>query len=77
MTQIIVTLEPGADTFFLKRVIDNMKGVFKTSVEENSKSVTNENKSSEWLEKLHQIKRDINPDVIDMNDERTRYLMSK
>ena len=77
MTQIIVTLEPGADTFFLKRVIDNMKGVFKTSVEENSKSVTNENKSSEWLEKLHQIKRDINPDVIDMADERTRYLMSK
>ena len=77
MTQIIVTLEPGADTFFLKRVIDNMKGVFRTSVEENSKSVTNENKSSEWLEKLHQIKRDINPDVIDMDDERTRYLMSK
>ena len=77
MTQIIVTLEPGADTFFLKRVIDNMKGVFRTSVEENSKSVTNENKSNEWLEKLHQIKRDINPDVIDMDDERTRYLMSK
>ena len=77
MTQIIVTLEPGADTFFLKRVIDNMKGVFRTSVEENSKSVINENKSNEWLEKLHQIKRDINPDVIDMDDERTRYLMSK
>ena len=77
MTQIIVTLEPGADTFFLKRVIDNMKGVFRTSVEENSISVTNENKSNEWLEKLHQIKRDINPDVIDRDDERTRYLMSK
>lgn len=77
MTQIIVTLEPGADTSFLKKAIDNMKGVFRTYVEENSKSITNENKSNEWLEKLHQIKSDINPDLVDMNDERTRYLMSK
>lgn len=77
MTQIIVTLEPGADTSFLKRAIDNMKGVFRTSVEENPKPLTTDIKSNGWLEKLHQIKRDINPDVIDMNDERTRYLMSK
>ena len=77
MTQIIVTLEPGADSSFLKRAIDNMKGVFITKLEERTESAIVENKNNEWLEKLHQIKRDINPEVIDMNDERTRYLMSK
>ena len=77
MTQIIVTLEPGADSSFLKRAIDNMKGVFITKLEERTESAMVENKNNEWLEKLHQIKRDINPEVIDMNDERTRYLMSK
>lgn len=77
MTQIIVTLEPGADSSFLRRPIDNMKAVFKTSVNESSKNMMIDNKNSEWLEKLHQIKRDINSKVIDMDDERTRYLMSK
>lgn len=76
MTQIIVTLEPGADSSFLKKAIDNMKGVFKTSVKEMSNSSTTPIRN-EWLEKLHQIKNDINPEVIDMSDERTKYLMSK
>ncbi|MCH5225371.1 MAG: hypothetical protein J1D77_05195 [Muribaculaceae bacterium] len=77
MTQIIVTLEPGADSGFLQRAIDNMKGVFKTSLMVNSADKVSESDTNEWLERLHQLKKDINPEVIDMTDERTRYLMSK
>ena len=77
MTQIIVTLEPGADSSFLQRVINNMKGVFRTSVTENTQSEVNGMGKNEWLEKLHEIKKDINPEVIDWDDERTKYLLSK
>lgn len=75
MTQILVTLEPDADTSFMERVFKNMKGVFKTSIQDGQPPL--ETSSNEWLEKLHQLKKDINPEVIDMNDDRTRYIMSK
>ena len=76
MTEIIVKLTPAADTTLLKKAIENMKGVFSASIREiRGKDI--EEEGSEWLEKLHRLKNTINPDVIDMDDDRTRYIVSK
>ncbi|MDE7408831.1 MAG: hypothetical protein K2N09_02295 [Muribaculaceae bacterium] len=75
MTQILVTLDNHADASLLRRMIENMKGVLATSVQTIKKSEHEE--VEEWLNNLHEIKHSINPDLIDMDDERTRYIMSK
>ena len=75
MTQILVTLDNNADTSLLRRMIENMKGVLATSVQTIKKPESEE--VEEWLNNLHEIKRSINADLIDMTDERTRYIMSK
>ena len=75
MTQILVTLDNNADASLLRRMIENMKGVIATSVQ-SIKMADNDN-DEEWISNLHAIKRSINPDLIDMNDERTKYIMSK
>lgn len=78
MTQIIVTLENNADTSLLQRMIENMKGVISTKLRQkkNSSEVT-PSVEDKWIESLHEIKDAIDPSVIDMNDERTKYIMSK
>lgn len=76
MTQIVVTLEKGADSSLLQKMIENMKGVLRTSLQSSVKSQT-EKDSDDWLETLHSIKKGIDPSLIDMSDDRTRYLMSK
>ena len=53
-----------------------MKGVLRTSLQSSVKSQT-EKDSDDWLETLHSIKKGIDPLLIDMSDDRTRYLMSK
>lgn len=75
MTQILVTLDNTADTSLLRRMIENMKGVIETSVQSIKKS--DYDNPDEWIRNLHAIKNSINPDLIDMDDERTRYIMSK
>ena len=75
MTQILVTLDNTADTSLLRRMIENMKGVLATSLQSITKS--DHEDAEEWLDNLHAIKQSINPDLIDMSDERTRYIMSK
>ena len=75
MTQILVTLDNTADPSLLRRMIENMKGVIATSVQSIKKSDNDD--AEEWISNLHAIKRSINPDLIDMNDERTKYIMSK
>ena len=60
----------------LQKMIENMKGVLRTSLQSSVKSQT-EKDSDDWLETLHSIKKGIDPSLIDMSDDRTRYLMSK
>ena len=72
MTQIVVTLDKDADSKLLRKMIENMKGVLKTSIKRETKD-----KKEDWLDKLHSIKDAIDPSLIDMNDERTRYIMGK
>lgn len=75
MTQIIVTLENNADESFIRRMIENMKGVLKTSLTHRKEDVKVEN--SQWLESLHEIKDSIDTNVIDMSDPHTNYIMSR
>lgn len=80
MTQIVVTLEKNADENFLRRMIENMKGVLKTSLthhKEESKAVESLSEESDWLQSLHAIKDSIDPNIIDNSDPRTSYIMSK
>ena len=76
MTQIVVTLDKDADTNLLRRMIENMKGVLGTSIKKKDET-SFQSRSDAWLEKLHSIKQDIDPSLIDQDDERTRYIMSK
>ena len=75
MTQILVTLDNNADASLLRRMIENMKGVLATSVQSIKKGEKED--TEEWINNLHAIKCSINPDLIDMSDERTKYIMSK
>ncbi|MDE5791379.1 MAG: hypothetical protein K2H96_09150 [Muribaculaceae bacterium] len=75
MTQIVVTLEKDADSKLLRRMIENMKGVLKASVkrEEKAEKVVTE----DWIRKMRELSNSIDPSMIDMNDERTRYILRK
>lgn len=75
MTQIVVTLDNGADENLLRRMIENMKGVIKTTLAHHTE--TSKAKQSQWLDSIHSIKDSIDPDVIDTTDPRTSYIMSK
>ena len=74
MTQIVVTPDKGADENLLRRMIENMKGVVKTTL---TRQHDNKKEESEWLDSLHALKNSINPSVIDTSDPRTKYIMSK
>ncbi len=77
MTQMIVTLENNADSNFLRKMIENMKGVLKVSFPVTS-SITNEKDSTDlWIEKMNKLSKSIDSSIVDLNDERTRYIMSK
>lgn len=75
MTQFVVTIENEADKSFLRRAIENMKGILSVS-EHNPQSIATD-KRSEWLGQLEAMRRMIDPSLVDTNDERTRYIMSK
>lgn len=78
MTQIVVTLDNTVDENLLRRMIENMKGVLKTSLRHHKDdSKTSSASESQWLESLHSIKDAIDQSVIDTSDSRTQYLMSK
>lgn len=76
MTEIIVTLENGADSTLLSKMIENMKGVLKASVRRNVKSDKKE-RTDEWIRKMTQLSNSMDSSMIDMSDEKTRYIMSK
>lgn len=74
MNQIVVTLENGANSSLLRRMIENMKGVLEAKIRYVGK---NEPNAEKWLEELRNFKNSIDTSVIDYDDERTQYIMSK
>ncbi len=75
-TEIIVTRENGADSTFLRKKIEHMKVVLKASIQ--SESHTEERTANDnWIRKMTGLSQSIDPSIIDMSDEKTRYIMSK
>lgn len=77
MTQILVTLENGADSNLIQSIIENIKGVFKTSLEHKTTAGKSEIQDSEWMKQIHEMTGSFDASLIDMDDERTRYIMGK
>ncbi|MCH5225424.1 MAG: hypothetical protein J1D77_05460 [Muribaculaceae bacterium] len=84
MDQLIVNIEPGANVAFLRKIIKNIKGigdvVLKKDVKVQSKGKSmkkTDKKTEEWIRKMRELSNSIDSSMIDMNDERTRYIMSK
>lgn len=75
MTQMIVTLENNADRNFLRKMIENMKGVLKVSFP--SSSINEKEDTERWIEKMNKLSNCIDSSIIDLDDEKTRYIMSK
>lgn len=75
MTQIVVTLEKGADENLLRNMIENMKGVLRTKV--TTKNAAKVSATDEWIHKMKKLSDGIDSSCIDMSDERTRYIMTK
>ena len=74
MTQIIVTLENGANTPLLQHMIENMKGVVKTSISITQPKVI---EKADWVDKITALSESINLSMIDVDDERTQYILDK
>lgn len=75
MTQIVVTLDKDADSKLLLKMIENMKGVLKASIKRETKHEDSE--ADAWISKMKSLSNSIDPSIIDMNDERSRYIMGK
>ena len=87
MTQITATLAKEADPNLIRQIFENVKGVIATSVifkkeEENTNDVSStESKLSpekkDWLDKLNRLYNNVDREILDLNDERTQYILSK
>lgn len=94
MTQIVVTLDNDVNPGFIQKILENIRGVAKTSLqiksaEESMNPTTSgsyvKNKYIEdlpeekkkWFEKLEALRKNSDLSLIDMNDEKTRYILSK
>ncbi|MDE5586685.1 MAG: hypothetical protein K2I92_10205 [Muribaculaceae bacterium] len=75
-TEIIVTLENGADSNLISHIIENIKGVVKTSIQKDYK-IEKERRHEEWMRKINELSNRVDPSIIDLSDERTKYIMSK
>ena len=76
MTQITATLGDDANPSIIQQVLENMKGVLKVSIHRD-KNLTDKEKSDsdEWLNELNSLVENIDRSAIDIDDERTRYIL--
>lgn len=77
MTQLVVTLENGADSSFLSKIIENLKGVIGVSSQVINTANTQDGRTEEWIKKMRSLSKKIDKSVIDSSDERTQYILSK
>lgn len=87
MTQITATLSNEADPNLIRQIFENVKGVIATSVTfkkeaEHANYVLSEESNlspekKDWLNKLNRLYNNVDRGAIDLNDERTQYLLSK
>ena len=73
-----VWLDDDANPAIIKKVLRNMKGVGKISLhKEQKKGAKEESEAEKWIKELHELVNNVDRSVIDMNDERTKYIMSR
>ena len=73
-----VWLDDDANPAIIKKVLQNMKGVGKISLHRGQKKIAKkESEVENWIKELHELVNNVDRSVIDMNDERTKYIMSR
>ncbi len=86
MTQITVTLEKGADANLINKILENVKGVLRTKISthqdaESPELATSEiqdcKENKEWLKTLDKLYNSVDRSAIDIDDEKTRYVLSR
>ena len=76
MTQIVVTLEDGSNTTIIRSAIDLIKGVKNTIITHvEPKKVST--KVEQRLQEFDKLAGSVSIDMIDTEDPRTKYLLSK
>ena len=76
MTQIVVTLEEGSNLSIIRSAINLIKGVKETMVT-HVDSKQNLSKTEKRLQAFNRLAGSISKEMIDMNDPRTKYILSK
>lgn len=76
MTQIVVTLEEGTNLSIISNAIKMIKGV-KNTIVTNWESESDQSKTIKRLNALDKLAGSISINMVDMDDNRTKYLMSK
>lgn len=80
MAELIVEIENNVDTNFLRRIIENIKGVRNVSFN-HATSLTSKQRLTQpqknWLQRMEALGGSIDWDIVDMSDEKTRYILSK
>lgn len=80
MTQITVTftLDDGADKSLLKRILNGLKGVLCNNVTIHDETNTHPaDKTDEWIKKMRNLSNSVDSSLIDKDDERTHFILSK
>lgn len=76
MRQLTLTLTKDADIDIINRILENIKGIKNISYSESFKK-DNKRKAQNLINKIREIRDEIDLDKIDLDDERTKYLLSK
>lgn len=76
MTQIVVTLEEGSNLNIIRNAINLIRGVKDTMVKHTEPQASS-CKIDKRLQALDKLAGSISIDMIDINDPRTKYLLSK
>ena len=76
MTQIVVTLEEGSNMNIIRSAINLMRGV-KNTIVTYSEPKSSSNKIDERLKAFDKLSGCISMDMIDTEDPKTKYLLSK
>ncbi len=76
MTQIVVTLEEGTNLNIIRSAINLIRGVKETMVTHVDGKPTSA-RTDKKLRAFDKLAGSVSMDMVDMNDPRTKYLLSK
>lgn len=77
MTQILVTLEEGSNFPIIDNAIKMIKGVRNTIVTHWEANNSHQQRMLSRLEAFDRLAGSVSKNMVDMDDDRTKYLLSK